>query len=219
MFDEIAPAYDKLNHLFTLNIDIKWRKEIVKYVLAKNYKSDIVLDLATGTGDLSRELLQLNLSQLFAADISGKMLEIQRKKIKDDRLVLVQSEAQHLPFEDGFFDIVTIGFGVRNFENLEKSLKEIHRVLNVNGKLIVLEMFKAEGLRTKMFNLYFGKIMPFAGNKISGSNAYSYLFNSVTTFCSVKEFENLSEKCGFRTEHIRNNLLSIVNTVYLNKEE
>ncbi|MBS1551825.1 MAG: ubiquinone/menaquinone biosynthesis methyltransferase [Bacteroidetes bacterium] len=218
MFDEIAPAYDRLNHLFTLNIDKRWRKQIIRYISVNKIKSDNILDLASGTGDLTKELITLNPGNIYAADISSKMLDIQRNKIKYENLKLIQTEAQTLPFEDEYFDIVTIGFGVRNFFNLRESLKEIKRVLRPEGKLIILEMFKAEGLKTSLFNLYFGKIMPYAGNKISNSSAYSYLFNSVNTFLSIKEFTELCEICGFKSESIKNNFLGIVNTLYLIKK-
>lgn len=218
MFDEIAPAYDRLNHLFTLNIDVRWRKQIVKYISGNNIKSENILDLASGTGDLTNELIKLNPAIIYAADISSKMLEIQKNKIHYKNLKLIQTEAQFMPFDDEYFDIVTIGFGVRNFYNLKESLKEIRRVLKPEGKLIILEMFKAGGLKTSMFNFYFGKIMPYAGNKISKSNAYSYLFNSVNSFFNVKEFTELCEMCGFETESLKNNFLGIVNTVYLIKK-
>ena len=146
------------------------------------------------------------------------MLEIQKNKIRYKNLQLIQTEAQFMPFDDEYFDIVTIGFGVRNFYNLKESLKEIRRVLRPEGKLIILEMFKAGGLKTRMFNFYFGKIMPYAGNKISKSNAYSYLFNSVNSFFNVKEFTEICEMCGFETESLKNNFLGIVNTFYLTKK-
>ncbi|MFZ1461009.1 MAG: ubiquinone/menaquinone biosynthesis methyltransferase [Ignavibacteria bacterium] len=218
MFDEIAPAYDKLNHLFTLNIDVRWRKQIVKHISGNNIKSGNILDLASGTGDLTKELIKLNPGIIYAADISSKMLEIQKNKIRYKNLQLIQTEAQFMPFDDEYFDIVTIGFGVRNFYNLKESLKEIRRVLRPEGKLIILEMFKAGGLKTSMFNFYFGKIMPYAGNKISKSNAYSYLYNSVNSFFNVKEFTEICEMCGFETESLKNNFLGIVNTFYLTKK-
>lgn len=217
MFDEIAPSYDKLNHLFTLNIDIKWRKEIVKYILTNKDKSDFILDLASGTGDLSKELLDLNPQLICAADISSKMLEIQEKKISDKRLKLIQAEARDMPFENDFFDIVTIGFGIRNFEHLEESLKEIKRVMKPGSKLIILEMFKSNGLKTGIFNIYFGKVMPRIGNNISKSKAYSYLFNSVDSFFTVKEFTDICESHGFKLEYSKNNFMGIVYTIYLTK--
>ncbi|HMS34062.1 MAG TPA: ubiquinone/menaquinone biosynthesis methyltransferase [Ignavibacteria bacterium] len=216
MFDEIAPTYDRLNHFFTLNIDTKWRREIVKNIIKNNYTTSNILDLATGTGDLTAELVRLNADKICAVDISKNMLEIQRMKIRDSRLELIQADVKSLPFEKDTFNIVTIGFGVRNFEYLEESLKEIRRVMKTSGRLIILEMFRCGGIKTNMFNLYFGKIMPLIGNKVSGSKyAYSYLFKSVNNFLTVPEFINLCKGCGFETEYYKNNFFGIVNTVYL----
>jgi len=216
MFDEIPPSYDKLNHLFTLNIDIRWRKEIIKYIRKNSIPSNSILDLASGTGDLTAELMSLDPVRICAADISEKMLEVQRKKITDKRLELIQADVKDLPFESNTFNIVTIGFGVRNFEHLEDSIKEIRRVIKAGGRLIVLEMFRSEGIMNSAFNLYFGKVMPYLGNKISGSKyAYSYLFKSVNSFLSVSEFISVCTKCGFESEFTKNNFLGVVNTVYL----
>ncbi|HMQ69593.1 MAG TPA: ubiquinone/menaquinone biosynthesis methyltransferase [Ignavibacteria bacterium] len=220
MFDEIAPTYDKLNHLFTLNIDNKWRSEIVEQSLEKKYRSRIILDLASGTGDLTKELLKLDPQRIIAADISSKMLEIQSQKISDQRLELIQANADNMPFDDSYFDIITIGFGIRNFEDLGKSLKEIRRVLKPDGKLIILEMFKSRSLMTKLFNVYFGKVMPYFGNRISKSKyAYSYLFNSVDSFYTPGEFIEICLKEGYDAESSKNNFLGIVNTVYLNNNK
>jgi len=218
MFDEIASSYDKLNHLFTLNKDSKWRKDIVKYLEEKNFHPDHILDLASGTGELTKELLNLNPRKIFSADISKNMLEIQKRKISDKRLSLVHADALNLQFPDNSFELITIGFGVRNFENLIGSLNEIHRIMKSDAKLIILEMFSSGGLKTKLFNLYFKKVMPFIGNRISGSGyAYSYLFNSVDSFYSVSDFIKICNDYGFKLELKRNNFLDIVNTVYLVK--
>jgi demethylmenaquinone methyltransferase / 2-methoxy-6-polyprenyl-1,4-benzoquinol methylase len=216
MFDEIAPTYDKLNHLFTLNLDTGWRKEIVKYIKDRKFSANTILDLASGTGDLTIELLQLDAEKIYAADISRNMLQIQENKIKDERIKFIQADACDLPFENNYFDLVTIGFGVRNFEHLEKSLLEIRRVLKPGGKLIVLEMFKADGIKVKLFNIYFGRVIPYFGNRISKSKyAYGYLFKSVNSFLSVNDFIKLLNACGFKFEYRKNNFLGLVNTVYL----
>ena len=218
MFDQIAPSYDKLNHFFTFNLDMKWRKEIVKYLSKNNFRPENILDVASGTGDLTKELLNLNPKNIFAADISKNMLEIQRKKISDKRLSLVHADVLNLDFPNDSFDLITIGFGVRNFVNLAESLNEIYRLMKSNAKLIILEMFKSEGLKTKMFNLYFGKVMPFIGNKISGSgDAYTYLYESVENFYSVSAFIKICRDCGFELEIKKNNFLDIVNTIYFVK--
>ncbi|MEO6696189.1 MAG: ubiquinone/menaquinone biosynthesis methyltransferase [Ignavibacteria bacterium] len=218
MFDEIAPTYDKLNHLFTLNLDMKWRREIVKSFFNHKSETRIILDIASGTGDLTKELLRLDPQKIYSADISKKMLEVQSKKISDKRLVLVHTDGLKLPFANDMFDLVTIGFGVRNFENLKLSMLQIHKVMKKNSRLVILEMFKSDNFKTKIFNLYFGKLMPLIGNKISGSrNAYSYLYNSVNTFYTVDDFIRICYECGFKLQMKKNNFLGIVNTVYLVK--
>ncbi|MBX7046151.1 MAG: ubiquinone/menaquinone biosynthesis methyltransferase [Ignavibacteria bacterium] len=218
MFDEIAGRYDFLNHLFTMKMDLRWRREIVKEIERNNYPKDLIIDLATGTGDLSLELLKLKPEKLFAADISYNMLALQKKKISSEKLVLLQCDSLHLPFADNSIDIITIGFGIRNFEFMEKCLDEINRVLKKNGQLVIIEMFSNNDFKTKLFNFYFGKVMPVVGNLISGSKyAYSYLHKSVANFYSVKDFVNVTEKHNFKIEKVKNNFLGVVNTVYFKK--
>ncbi|MBK9334735.1 MAG: ubiquinone/menaquinone biosynthesis methyltransferase [Ignavibacteria bacterium] len=177
-----------------------------------------IVDLASGTGDLTLELLKLDPVKIFAVDISKKMLELQRIKISDERLELIQAEAASMPFEDESIDLVTIGFGVRNFENLNESLTEIHRVLKPGGYLIIIEMFKAEKISSRIFNFYFSKIMPFLGNKLSKSKtAYNYLSDSVQNFLTVQEFTGVCNKNGFTLEKSVNNFIGVVNSVYLRK--
>lgn len=216
MFDEIAPTYDKLNHLFTARSDIIWRRKIVKYLISTGRNFYNIVDLASGTGDLTIELLKLEPKKIYAVDISKKMLEIQKGKVNDKRLELIQAEAANMPFDDSSIDLVTIGFGIRNFEDLEISLKEIKRVLKNDGYLIVLEMFKAEKISSKLFNYYFSRIMPFLGNKLSKSKtAYNYLSDSVQNFLTVKEFSDICKNNGFETEKTVNNFIGVVNTIYL----
>ncbi|HQY52160.1 MAG TPA: bifunctional demethylmenaquinone methyltransferase/2-methoxy-6-polyprenyl-1,4-benzoquinol methylase UbiE [Ignavibacteria bacterium] len=216
MFDEIAPTYDKLNHLFTARSDIIWRRKIVKYLISTGRNFYNIVDLASGTGDLTIELLKLEPKKIYAVDISKKMLEIQKEKVNDKRLELIQAEAANMPFDDNSIDLVTIGFGIRNFEDLEISLKEIKRVLKNDGYLIILEMFKAEKISSKLFNYYFSRIMPFLGNKLSKSKtAYNYLSDSVQNFLTVKEFSDICKNNGFETEKTVNNFIGVVNTIYL----
>lgn len=219
MFDEIAPVYDKLNHLFTFNIDRRWRKDIIKFLKNKQVNFDNILDIASGTGDLTKELLKLDPSELYSTDISEKMLMIQKNKISDNRLTIVHEDVLELSFPEKSFDLVTIGFGIRNFEDIVKSLKNIGGVMKKGSILVILEMFRSTGLKTNMFNFYFGKVMPFIGKKISGSgNAYSYLFDSVNTFYTVEDFIELCKENGFELHFRKNNFLGIVNTVYLEKK-
>ena len=219
MFDEIAPTYDKLNHLFTARSDIIWRRKIVKYLISTGRNFYNIVDLASGTGDLTIELLKLEPKKIYAVDISKKMLEIQKEKVNDKRLELIQAEAANMPFDDNSIDLVTIGFGIRNFEDLEISLKEIKRVLKNEGYLIILEMFKAEKMSSKLFNYYFSRIMPFLGNKLSKSKtAYNYLSDSVQNFLTVKEFSDICKNNGFENEKTVNNFIGVVNTIYLKKK-
>lgn len=218
MFDDIAPKYDFLNHLFTMNKDKKWRKEIIKYLKTVDCKYENVLDIASGTGDLTQELFSLYPQTIYSCDISEKMLEIQKKKIKNEKLKIEVADVESLPYKDNSVDLVTIGFGVRNFDNLEKSLKEINRVLCKSGIFVVLEMFSRKKSKGDMFDLYFNKLMPKIGNKVSkSSNAYNYLFKSVNSFYKVDDFTKIVEDAGFKKIHSKNNFLGIVHTVYFQK--
>lgn len=218
MFDDIAPRYDFLNHLFTINRDKKWRGDIIKYLKTLNRDFENVLDIASGTGDLTLELLKLNPKHIYSCDISPKMLDIQKKKIDSTIVKIEIADAENLPYKNNSVDLVTIGFGVRNFNNLPKALVEIRRVLKKEGILVVLEMFSRNKDKKDIFDVYFRKLMPKVGNKISNStNAYNYLFNSVNTFLSVKEFTRLGEVSGYSCIHSKNNFLNLVHTVYFQK--
>ena len=219
MFDEIAGRYDLLNHLFTMNLDKKWRKKIIKEIIKNNYPKDNLLDIASGTGDLTKELIALNPVNLYSCDISEKMLGVQRKKINFPGLKIEVADSLNLPYENESIDIATIGFGIRNFEDLEKSVIEIKRILKSGGLLIVLEMFGSRDMKKSIFDLYFGKIVPKIGNKISKSDyAYNYLFSSVKNFLDVNEFVNIAEFNGFKYIKIVNNFNKFVYTVYLYKK-
>lgn len=218
MFDEIAPRYDFLNHLFTLKLDQVWRKKIVRNLSFEKFSERKILDLAAGTGDLTKELAALQPEMLYACDISENMLEVLKEKVKYNNLHIMKADAEHLPFKDATFNIITIGFGVRNFDSLGKGLDEIHRVLTDDGILVILDIFKNKSFKAKLFNLYFGKVIPFFGNIISHSKAYTYLFKSVDEFVTAKEFSALLAKHNFKTENIDNNLMGIVNTFYVRKK-
>jgi demethylmenaquinone methyltransferase/2-methoxy-6-polyprenyl-1,4-benzoquinol methylase len=218
MFDEIAPKYDFLNHLFTLKLDILWRKKIVKNLSLNNFKEKNILDIAAGTGDLTKELLALKPDMIYACDISENMLEVLKNKVKSGNVSIIKADAEHLPFKDETFNIVTIGFGVRNFENPENALNEIYRVLAKNGVLVILDIFKNKSFKAKLFNLYFGKVIPFFGNIISHSSAYTYLFKSVNEFMTANEFSSLLKKHNFKVENVDNNLIGIVSTFYAYKK-
>jgi demethylmenaquinone methyltransferase / 2-methoxy-6-polyprenyl-1,4-benzoquinol methylase len=217
MFDDIASKYDFLNHLFTMNQDKKWRREIIKYLKTLNRNYTNVLDIASGTGDLTMELFKLNPKKVLSCDISEKMLEVQKKKIKSEKLKIDVADVEELPYESNSIDLVTIGFGVRNFDDLEKSLKEIHRVLSKNGIFVVLEMF-SRNKKDGAFDVYFNKLVPKIGNKISkNSYAYNYLFKSVNSFYNVDDFNKIISENGFKEIHFKNNFLGVVYTVYFQK--
>lgn len=218
MFDDIALRYDFLNHFFTLNLDKLWRRKIISFIRRKNIPAVICLDLASGTGDMAKELLRLNPEVVYSVDISGKMLEIQRKKISDTKLRIVQSDSENLPVKSDSLDILTIAFGIRNFENIEKSLTEIKRSLKPGGMLVILEMFSGKGLKNRLFSKYFGKVIPYLGNKISKSKfAYEYLSHSVNSFYTPEEFIYILENAGFKHYNSRNNFINVVNTIYFTK--
>jgi demethylmenaquinone methyltransferase/2-methoxy-6-polyprenyl-1,4-benzoquinol methylase len=220
MFDEISPAYDKLNHLLSGYQDNRWRRAAVNMLKAINTDNSRILDLASGSGDLGVELLKLNPNVLYSADLSEEMLKINRVKLKSDFNISVRAEAEYLPFENDFFNVCGIAFGVRNFQNLEKCLIEINRVLIKGGRFLTIEMFKPQKrtVVNRSFRIYFEKVLPKIGNTVTGSKyAYNYLFESVDNFITVKEYGLLLEKCGFRIISLKNNFLGIVHTTIAEK--
>lgn len=187
MFDRISPKYDALNHLLSLNIDKVWRRKTAK-VVAKNHPKTI-LDLATGTADLAIALAKRNpQSKIIGMDISEKMLDIGKGKVKrqnlENQIEVRFGDAAKLPFEDNSFDAVTVAFGVRNFENLDKGLSEISRVLKPNGHAVILEFSLPKRFPFKqLYHLYFKHILPRIGKWVSKDrSAYSYLPASVEKF-------------------------------------
>lgn len=203
MFDNISGSYDRLNHLLSMSIDKGWRKKVVKMASAGDPSK--ILDVATGTADLAIALTATKAQQITGIDISAGMLAIGQKKIENkghDQLIALQkADSEDLPFEDGSFDLVTVAFGVRNFENLEKGLSEIRRVLNENGKLLVLEFSKPISFPFKqLYSFYFKNILPGLGKLISKDNrAYTYLPESVDAFPYGEEFVSILKKIGFNS--------------------
>lgn len=201
MFDSISGNYDFLNHFLSLGIDIRWRKKAIKLLAESNPK--VILDVATGTGDFAVETLKLNPDQVIGVDISAGMLEVGRKKMKDrgyDRKIdLRLGDSENLPFEGNKFDAVIVAFGVRNFENLEKGLAEMHRVLKPGGRVVVLEFSKPRSFPFKqIYNFYFKFILPKIGRLISrDSAAYTYLPESVQAFPDGNEFITILNRIGF----------------------
>ena len=206
MFNNIAKSYDFLNHSLSLGMDNVWRKIAIKK-LTNNPAS--ILDIATGTADFAISASKHTKAQITGIDISQGMLDVGNKKIikkgLTDRIHLQLADSENLPFEDNSFDALTAGFGVRNFENLNKGLSEMNRTLKSKGIVAILEPSEPSSFPLKKFyNLYFHYILPFLGRIISkDKHAYSYLPDSVTSFPSGKYFLTELEKAGFKNcEHV-----------------
>ena len=218
MFNNIAPKYDFLNHFLSLGIDIIWRKKLVK--LLKNKNVEQILDVAAGTADLSIELSKLKPKKIYGVDISEEMLNIGKQKVQKKNLnnliKLEIGDSENLQFKDYTFDAVTVSFGVRNFENLEKGISEMYRVLKSGGNLIVLEFSKPENkIFRALYNFYFFKILPFIGRIFSKDNsAYTYLPASVDNFPSRDKFAKMLLNLGFKEIKIKNLTMGIA-TVYM----
>jgi len=188
MFDTISGNYDGLNRVISFGIDVKWRKKVVQ--LVTDTKPDSILDIATGTGDLIISLAKSSATKLVGLDISEGMLSVGRKKIKagglDDRIEMIQADSEAMPFEDNSFDAITVAFGVRNFETLEKGLGEIYRVLKPGGIFVILE--------TSVSNV----ILPTVGRLFSkDKEAYTYLSKSASVFPFGEVLNNILRKIGF----------------------
>jgi demethylmenaquinone methyltransferase/2-methoxy-6-polyprenyl-1,4-benzoquinol methylase len=202
MFDNISKRYDFLNHFLSLGIDKIWRKKAVK--MLREIQPKKILDLATGTGDFAIASLKLNPTEIVGMDISDGMLEVGRVKMKkngyDSIISMRNGDSENLPFEDNYFDALTVGFGVRNYENLEKGLAEMLRVVRPGGKLVILEFSKPKKFPVKQYYAFHSKyIIPFFGKRISkDSSAYAYLPESVAAFPEGKNFENILVKLGYK---------------------
>ncbi|MDB9963907.1 bifunctional demethylmenaquinone methyltransferase/2-methoxy-6-polyprenyl-1,4-benzoquinol methylase UbiE [Vicingaceae bacterium] len=202
MFDNISHRYDFLNHFLSIGIDKLWRKKAVKILSIIQPK--VILDVATGTGDFAIESLSLKPTQVVGIDISQGMLDKGIIKIKkngqEDIIELKYGDSEDIPFEDNYFDAITVAFGVRNFEDLEKGLSEMKRVLKTGGMSVVLEFSKPKSFPIKqIYNFYFHKVLPSIGKLVSkDASAYTYLPESVEAFPEGKEFEAILKKVGFQ---------------------
>ncbi|MFD2516518.1 bifunctional demethylmenaquinone methyltransferase/2-methoxy-6-polyprenyl-1,4-benzoquinol methylase UbiE [Salinimicrobium flavum] len=201
MFDTISTNYDGLNRVISFGIDVKWRKKVVKMVSDTNPES--VLDIATGTGDLAISLAQTGAKRIVGLDLSEGMLNVGRKKINEKNLTgkieMIQGDSEALPFSDNSFDAITVAFGVRNFEDLEKGLEEIYRVLKPGGILVVLETSVPTKFPFKQgYNFYSRNLLPLIGKLFSKDKvAYSYLSESAAAFPYGENFNNILRKTGF----------------------
>jgi len=201
MFDTISNEYDNLNRVISFGIDIKWRNRVVE--LVKNTNPETILDIATGTGDLAINLTKTSAEKIIGLDISEGMLEVGRRKINklklNNRIEMVLADSEKIPFEDNSFDAITVAFGVRNFENLEKGLSEIYRVLKKDGCFVVLETSVPTKKPYKQgYQFYSTKILPTIGKMFSkDKSAYKYLSDSAAAFPYGEAFNNILEKIGF----------------------
>lgn len=201
MFDAISGNYDGLNRVISFGIDVKWRKKVLRLVQEQN--PDTVLDIATGTGDLAILMAKTNASKITGLDISSGMLEIGKQKVKDraleNRIAMVLGDSENMPFPDNHFDAITVSFGIRNFETLEKGLAEILRVLKPNGIFVILETSVPEKTPFKQgYRLYTKNILPIIGRLFSKDNvAYGYLSESAAVFPYGKQLNNILRKIGF----------------------
>ncbi len=201
MFDNISHRYDFLNHFLSLGIDKLWRKKAVK--ILSEIEPKVILDVATGTGDFAIESLSLKPKKVVGIDISQGMLDKGIIKIKkngqEDIIELKYGDSENIPFEDNHFDAITVAFGVRNFENLEKGLSEMKRVVKTGGMAVVLEFSKPKKFPIKqIYNFYFHNVLPGIGKLVSkDASAYTYLPESVEAFPEGKDFEAILKKVGF----------------------
>ena len=207
MFNDIAPTYDKLNHILSLNVDKSWRRKSVKRLkkavaLKQNPK---ILDVACGTADSTVQIAKtIANAAIWGIDISEKMLEIGEKKVSKlrltERIKFYKSPAENIGFQDDTFDAAFVAFGVRNFTDRLKGLSEILRVLKPNGVLLVLELSEPQNVIIRwLYNLYFKNILPFIGKRVSGNaDAYRYLQQTVEKFPMPKEFVNILESVGYQ---------------------
>lgn len=202
LFDNIAPDYDKLNHILSLNIDKGWRRKAVKELLDTDQPLEI-LDVACGTGDFTIEIAQKAPagSKITGIDLSEGMMKIGREKIKAAgvQAELVQGDCEELPYADGTFHRISVGFGVRNFEHLEIGLQQMYRVLERGGKLVILELSVPSNPVVRWcYKLYFLKVLPTIGGWISGDRgAYEYLPASVLRFPAPQKFMEMMQQAGF----------------------
>jgi demethylmenaquinone methyltransferase/2-methoxy-6-polyprenyl-1,4-benzoquinol methylase len=201
MFDTISGEYDGLNRVISFGIDVRWRKRVVAILSRKT--PETILDVATGTGDLAIQLVKTGARKIVGLDLSAGMLEVGREKVGKkqlaDTIEMVVGDSELLPFGDESFDAVTVAFGVRNFENLEKGLSEIYRVLKHGGTLVILETsVPAKTPYRQGYKFYTKHILPRIGTIFSKDRlAYAYLSDSAAVFPYGKAFNNILDKIGF----------------------
>jgi demethylmenaquinone methyltransferase/2-methoxy-6-polyprenyl-1,4-benzoquinol methylase len=207
MFDNISGNYDDLNRVISFGIDVKWRKKVLQ--LVANKKPEKVLDIATGTGDLAILMTSTTATEIVGLDISAGMLEVGKKKIAQknlsSKIEMVLGDSENIPYPDNYFDAITVAFGVRNFETLEKGLSEILRVLKPNGIFVILETSVPTRFPYKQGYAFHSKfILPIIGKLFSKDKvAYQYLSDSANVFPFGEALNNILRKVGFiDVEHL-----------------
>jgi demethylmenaquinone methyltransferase/2-methoxy-6-polyprenyl-1,4-benzoquinol methylase len=199
MFNSIAKNYDFLNHLLSLGIDKRWRKILIRHIMKREPKT--ALDIACGTGDISIALCNKGL-KVSALDIAERMIDVAREKSRETgaEIDFLCASADSVPFDDCSFDVVTIGFGIRNFDNRGESLLEIKRVLNRGGELAILEFATPRNRFWRwLYRFYFSNVVPIIGGVVSNRrSAYTYLPVSVDSFPQYEEFASELEHFGFK---------------------
>lgn len=218
MFDNIAHKYDFLNHVLSLGIDKLWRKKAIR--LLRNFQPKKILDVATGTGDFAIAASKLPVDEIVGFDLSEQMIRVGAEKVKRlslDKLIhFKKGDSEEMPFSDNSFDAITVGFGVRNFENLQQGLNEFFRVLNSQGVAIILEFSKPKHFPFKqLFRFYFFHILPLIGGLVSkDSSAYTYLPESVMAFPDDQLFMDILKETGF-THVSQKRLTGGIATIYI----
>src|SRR6266571_8132593 len=197
MFDRIAPVYDAMNRAMTAGLDRRWRRLTAEATVRPG---DRVLDACCGTGDLAIACARMD-GRVTGLDFSERMLERARRKAP--RLEWVRGDLLRLPFADESFDAATVGFGVRNVEDLERALRELRRVLRAGGRLGILEITQPRGLLAPFYRLWFDGVVPLLGRLIPGGSAYTYLPASVRRFPGPAELAEMIEAAGFRGVGVR----------------
>jgi len=197
MFDRIAPVYDAMNRVMTAGLDRRWRRITVEQVVRSG---DRVLDACCGTGDLAIAARARG-ADVVGLDFSAAMLDRARTKARE--IEWVRGDVLALPFDDESFDAVTVGFGVRNVDDLEAGLRELRRVLRTGGRIGVLEITRARGPLAPFYRLWFDRVVPAIGRAVPGGAAYTYLPASVRRFPGPRELATLLEDAGFATVRFR----------------
>lgn len=216
MFDNIAPKYDLLNRVLSLKIDILWRNKLVKWMSEDQPK--LVLDVATGTGDLAITVQKKLGAKVIGLDLSQQMLNVGIIKIKninlDSQIEMVKGDAENLSYEDNKFDAVCVAFGVRNFENLNKGLEELRRVVKENKSVFILEFSKVEGFLAPFYMFYFKNVLPKIGRLVSkDTRAYTYLPDSVNAFPYGEKMKTILLETGFKKVEYKKLTLGVA-TIY-----